>query len=228
MMQKKTTFLTCLMILAFTAAAYSIDAQTHPPRLGIDISEHSGAVDWNGFDKARFAFVYLKATEGVDLADKAFQNHWLESEKRGIPRGAYHFFVTEDDPAEQATFFIQTVGDDCGDIPPVLDIELLGHNTQGELAPKLLIWLQKVEKAYGVKPVIYTSPRFWNEHVRSDLSVYPLWVAEYEVEAPRLPRGWSNWTFWQYRENIPLKWVEKGADLSRIHPEHDPIRKKAP
>ena len=187
--------------------------------LGIDISVHSGSVDWACFEKDRFDFVYLKASEGLDLVDAAFHAHRLEAKKIGIPTGAYHFFVTEDDASDQAKFFIETVGDDCGTLPPVLDIELIGKNTRGDLASSILNWLMIVEKKYGVKPVIYTSHNFWNAHVKTDFSGYHLWVAEYDVNQPKLPGNWERWTLWQFRENVPLKWVEKGADISRIHPD---------
>jgi len=192
-------------------------------RFLIDVSEHSGAINWTEFDRNRFSFVYLKASEGIDLVDSAFQNHWLELKRLGIPRGAYHFFVTEDDPVVQAEFFIQTVGDDHGELLPVLDIELIGHGTRGDLAKKVRIFLELVEKKYRVKPIIYTSPNFWDKHIRSDFSAYPLWVAEYGVDKPRLPHGWTGWMIWQYKENLALDWVEKGADISRVHSDMDKI-----
>ena len=217
-------------LLAMLLSFGLVGGQGSPPqeqegialRQGIDISEHSGAVNWNGFDRERFAFVYLKATEGVDLADARFQEHWLELKRRGIPRGAYHFFVTEDDPQQQADFFLHTLGGEAGEMPPVLDVELVGHHTKGALAPRLKIWLNAVEQALGVRPIIYTTAGFWDRHIRADLSAYPLWVAEYGVEAPRLPLGWTRWALWQFRENTPFDWVEKGADVTWIHPRHEP------
>ena len=216
-MNKMIPFLTSALLFlsgVHTENLPASDKGVH--KLGIDISVHSGAIDWNGFDPNRFAFVFLKASEGVDLMDTAFHGHWAELQKRRIPRGAYHFYVTEDDPREQAEFFIKTVGDDCGDMPPVLDIELLGHNSPKAIESGIRIWLERVEKHYGVRPIIYTSPNFWDRHVQADFSGYPLWVAEYGVFEPRLPNGWSNWTMWQFKENQPLHWVEKGADISRI------------
>ena len=45
---------------------------------------------------------------------------------------------------------------------------------------------------------------------------YPLWVAEYEVDAPTLPAGWTSWYLWQWQGNAQVPGVEHGADLNRV------------
>jgi len=99
-----------------------------PEAVGIDVSHHSGAIDWTRVAAQRFAFVYLKASEGVDAADPAFAEHWKSAAAADLPRGAYHFFVTEDDPDEQARFFLSRLELAPGDLPPVVDVETLGHD----------------------------------------------------------------------------------------------------
>lgn len=184
---------------------------------GIDVSSHSGTVDWNAILGADIGFALLKATEGVDLQDSAFADHWQAAKEAGIIRGAYHFYVTEDDPEEQAKFFIENVTLEPGDLVPVVDIEMIGHNTSAGLAGRLKTWLSRIEQHYGVKPIIYTSPNFWNQHLNDEFGEYPLWVAEYEVDRPRIPKGWKNWHLWQWQDNAPVAGVEKGADLNRVN-----------
>lgn len=185
---------------------------------GIDISVHSGAVDWTKVAEQGFGFAFVKATEGVDLADAAFPDHWPAVKEAGIIRGAYHFFVTEDDPHEQARFFIDNVTLEPGDLAPVVDIELIGHDTAPGLADRLQIFLELLEAHYGVKPIIYTSPNFWDLHLTDAFGDFPLWIAEYGVEEPRVPEGWDSWHLWQWRENVTVDGVEKEADVSRTHP----------
>lgn len=185
---------------------------------GIDVSHFSGAVDWPALGTAGFSFGVIKATEGDDLKDPSFDEFWSGIKKAGLVRGAYHFYVTEDDPLEQAKFFIQTVDLEPGDLVPIVDIETLGHDTQPELARRLKIWLDAVEQHFGVKPIIYTDWKFWNEHLTDDFGDYPLWVAEYEVEEPKLPEGWKDWHLWQWKGNATVPGVEKDADLSRVNP----------
>ncbi|MEE8587348.1 MAG: GH25 family lysozyme, partial [Acidobacteriota bacterium] len=49
---------------------------------------------------------------------------------------------------------------------------------------------------------------------------YPLWLAEYGVEAPRIPVGWSDWHLWQWQGDAQVPGVEKSADLNRVNRSH--------
>jgi len=189
--------------------------------LGIDVSVHSGTVDWAAVEKAGHTFAFIKATEGVDLKDGAFDDHWQAMKDTGMIRGAYHFYVTEDDPEEQAGFFTSNVALESGDLAPVVDVELLGHGTRPGLAERVKKFLELVEAHYGIRPIIYTSPNFWDQHLTAEFGDYPLWVAEYGVEAPRLPSGWQAWHLWQWQEDADVPGVEKGADLSHLNRELD-------
>ena len=189
---------------------------------GIDVSSHAGTVDWEKLAMAGHTFAFVKATEGVDLKDPAFDGHWSAMKAAGIVRGAYHFYVTEDDPEEQAAFFISIVKLEPGDLVPVVDLELIGHGTKDGLAERFQTFVELLEAHYGQKPIIYTSSHFWDQHVwNEDLGEgfggHPLWVAEYEVDAPTLPQGWTDWHLWQWQGDAEVPGVEKGADRSRVH-----------
>jgi lysozyme len=135
---------------------------------GVDVSMHSGAVDWQAVAGAGHHYAYLKATEGVDLKDSAFDEHWRRAKEAGLVRGAYHFYVTEDDPEEQAQFFIRNVELQPGDLIPAVDVEVLGHGTEPGLPNRLRRFLEILEAHYGVKPLLYTSPNFWDQHMAHD------------------------------------------------------------
>lgn len=215
----RTRFLLAGAVVAGAAWAACGAAEATEPVLGIDVSHYSGAVDWHAVREAGYAFAYVKATEGVDAADPAFAGHWERLADAGLQRGAYHFYVTEDDPEEQARFFLSVVTLGPGDLPPVVDIELIGHGTKPGLRDRFRTFLEIVERETGVRPVIYTGPRFWNAHLGEGFSDYPLWLAEYGTDSPQLPAGWDRWTLWQFRGEASVPGVEKGADLSRLHPD---------
>lgn len=188
---------------------------------GIDVSGHAGEVDWHALRAAGHTFAFVKATEGVDLADPAFEAWWPAMEEAGLIRGAYHFYVTEDDPEEQAAFFISHAELGPGDLAPVVDVELIGHGTQPGLADRLRRFLSILEERYGVKPIIYTSPKFWDQHLGEGFGEHPLWVAEYGVAEPAIPAGWNDWHLWQHSGDAAVPGVEKGADLSRVNRSSD-------
>lgn len=207
-----------LVLLAASPAAEGGEGKPETP-LGIDVSHYSGAVDWQEVARAGYVFAYVKATEGVDSADPSFKDHWGRLAEAGLLRGAYHFYVTEDDPDEQARFFLDTVEHRSGDLVPVVDVEIIGHDTAPGLADRLRRFLEIVEGELDVRPMVYTEPNFWDAHLSAEFGHHPLWVAEYGTDQPRLPKGWSRWTLWQWTQDAEVPGVEKGADLSRLHPE---------
>lgn len=211
--------LAALAIAACVPAARAGDPAPAPKfHHGIDVSGHSGAVDWARLLEDGHTFAFTKATEGMDLKDPAFDANWASMKAAGIIRGAYHFYVSEDDPEKQARFFIATVSLEPGDLAPVVDVETLGHDTSAGLGERVRRFIALVEEHYGVKPIIYTTARFWDDRVGdADLGDYPLWVAEYDVESPRLPGGWSSWHLWQWQQDVVVPGVEKNADVSHFN-----------
>jgi lysozyme len=184
---------------------------------GIDLSHHNGTVDWAAVAAEGHTFAFVKASEGVDNPDASFPSHWPAMKEAGLIRGAYHFYVTEDDPAEQAKLFLGTVDLQPGDLAPAVDVEVIGHGTQPGLADRLETFLSILEQHYGVKPIIYTGPNFWDQHLDDTFGGHPLWIAEYGVSEPRLPIGWDEWHLWQFNGDVTVPGVEKAVDASHVN-----------
>ncbi|HKJ17740.1 MAG TPA: GH25 family lysozyme [Xanthomonadales bacterium] len=188
--------------------------------MGVDVSHHSGDVDWAGVRELGYAFAYVKASEGVDLMDPRFKEHWQALRVLDFPHGAYHFYVTEDDPVQQARFFASHLREHPGSLRPVVDVEILGHNTTGDMTETLIRFLQVFEAETGIRPMIYTAPNFWDRYFRPEFAGYKLWMSEFEVDQPRVPFGWQSWTLWQRRVDEAMTPVEKSVDISVLHPSH--------
>ena len=192
------------------------------PVKGIDVSHHQGEIDWDAVAADGVDFVFMKATEGQDFLDSEYETNWVEAKRVGIPRGAYHFFLPSVDAHKQADNFIRTVKMESGDLPPVLDIEVTNKKGKEEIIAGAKIWLQKVEAHYGVKPLIYASPSFYNDYLDDSFAEYPLWLAHYYRFSPRLPHEREKWDFWQKTNfgfvggidgNVDVNYFE-GEDLS--------------
>ena len=194
---------------------YSGTASIH---MGVDVSHHSGDVDWTKIRDLGYSFAYVKSSEGIDLYDPRFDEHWKTLEALDFPHGAYHFYVTEDDPEEQARFFASKLKEHPGTLPPVVDVEILGHDTTGDLTTELLRFLLLFEQETGLRPMIYTTPNFWDRSFRPEFSNYDLWMSELGVDLPRIPFGWQTWTLWQRQNDQAIAGVEKSADVSILHP----------
>src|SRR6185295_7868151 len=76
------------------------------PRQGIDVSHYQGRIDWAALPAQGVDFAYIKASEGGDLRDDAFQANWAGARRAGIARGAYHYFTLCRPGAAQAANFI--------------------------------------------------------------------------------------------------------------------------
>jgi hypothetical protein len=95
---------------------------------------------------------------------------------------------------------------EAGDLPPALDVEVTDNVGGSALVDGVERCLTGLERAFGMRPIVYTSPGFWGSYMRYDngqrptwAASYPLWVAHFtDAPAPLLPVGWAKWEFWQH------------------------------
>ena len=187
---------------------------------GIDVSHHQGQIDWRKAKQAGVSFAYLKASEGVRFIDPCFAENWLGTKKAGVVRGAYHFFRAHIDPIEQAKNFIQQVKPVLTslDLPPALDIEYVADMdsvSAVELMARAKQWLEYVEHALGVTPIIYTSRAFWEDYIGHNpvFAKYPLWLSA-AMRHPGPPSSWREWTFWQFSVKGSVPGIMTAVDLN--------------
>jgi GH25 family lysozyme M1 (1,4-beta-N-acetylmuramidase) len=195
---------------------------------GVDVSHYQKDVPWNLLQQAGIVYGVAKATEGVHITDKQFRSHWEGMKNCGILRGAYHFYAPYHDPFKQAQHFLPMLGNDPGELPPVVDVEsafLLKKKDCKKLLPNLVHFVETVARGTNMTPMIYASPGFWNEKFQcsdepagaaamSNLAKYPLWVAQYQGTEPHLFGGWTEHAFWQYTDKGTLG--KGGLDLDQF------------
>ncbi|MEM9884641.1 MAG: GH25 family lysozyme [Bacteroidota bacterium] len=180
---------------------------------GIDVSHYQSAISWGKVAAQDIHFVFMKATEGSSYIDSLYLKNWKESQAVGIKRGAYHFFRPQAPALEQANNFIGKVELQAGDLPPVLDVEVLDGVSKIELIVALRMWLKHVELHYGIKPVIYTYQKFYNKYLAGHFNEYPFWIARYHYRQPTLADR-SDWHFWQYGSQGQLEGIEGNVDFN--------------
>ncbi len=184
---------------------------------GIDVSKYQQSISWQDVKEmnvkgVKINFAFIKATEGIGRMDESFRRNWLHTQKAGIPRGAYHFFISSKSGKAQAENFIETVRLQKGDLPPVLDIEQSNGASITDLQQRAADWLIAVEKKYKVKPIIYTNADFYKTFLSGRFDDYPLWVAHYLVkDKPRVSRSWS---FWQHNETGRVNGINASVDFN--------------
>lgn len=184
--------------------------------VGIDISQYQGDVNFQEVKAAGNTFVFIKATQGITLVDPKYAANMEGARAAGLVVGAYHFYMTDDDPTLQFGNFSKAVQLKAGDLPPVVDIEALSKNSRPNIDSDLQTFLDELEKQYGVKPILYSGEKFSNEYL-TEFGDYPLWIAEYGPKEPDLPTGWSSWTFWQWSQAGTVDGVSGDVDMDRFH-----------
>ena len=182
---------------------------------GIDVSHYQGEIDWPSVKAAGIEFAFIKATEGIDNVDERFAENWEGASDANIAHGAYHFFHANLSGAAQAEHFLSHVTRHPGDLPPVLDLEITDNMTAATIRKEALVWCQAVEKAWEVKPIIYTLPHYANNCLDGKLSRYPLWVVDLGLISiwPADCEGWKQWKFWQHSHHGAVPGIDGEVDL---------------
>ena len=184
--------------------------------IGIDVSEYQGKISWSYVDtleqKYPLHYVFIRATVGKDRKDRKFERNWLGAKENKMIRGAYHYYRPNENSLEQAELFIKTVTLEKGDLPPVLDIEKLPKNQSvANLKLGLKRWLQAVESHYGVKPIIYTGERYYDDFLKEEFSDYLFWIANYNFYREEIG---EDWLFWQFTEKASVPGIKGKVDVN--------------
>lgn len=186
---------------------------------GVDVSIYQGTVNWTAVKAAGRDFAIARISDGTGSLDSTFAANWAGIKSAGMVRGAYQYFEPGEDPTAQANIVINAVGMLVdGDLPVTADMEVAGGQSGATIAAHLQTWANAVETGTGKKPMIYTSPGFWNGSVASTaFSSYPLWVANWGPSCPTLPTGWSTWPFWQYSDMGSVSGINATVDLDKFN-----------
>lgn len=184
--------------------------------VGIDVSHYQGKIDWSEVkmvDKIfPIKFVFIRASVGNDKVDERFIENWSGAKKQKFICGAYHYYRPNENSVTQAKLFIKTVKLQKGDFPPVLDIEKLPKEQSiDSLKIGLKRWLKLVDAHYKVKPIIYTSERYYNDFLKDEFRNYTFWVANYNFFTENLK---DDWLFWQFTEKGQIKGINEKVDIN--------------
>ena len=210
--------------------------------IGIDVSRFQKTIDWPSVAAAGVGFAFVQASRGSGTdctvkpeqcgADPYFAANRAAAEAAGIRVGAYHrAFATGGTTADaradaiaESDLFLGAVGSlQSGELVPVLDVETpFTGMTATTLRTWIRVFVKRVNKRLGHKPMIYTNATSWSatgnttEFARAK---YPLWIAEYGVPRPSVPA--ANWaghgySVWQYTSSGSVAGISGNVDMDRL------------
>jgi lysozyme len=165
----------------------------------IDISHYQAGIDLPTFRAAGGLAVIAKATQGTTIADPSFGGFASSAEAVGLAFASYHYLTT-DDPAQQASFYIATA------VPPPGGRVCVDWEGAGVTAANVVSFLKAVALMRpDLQLTVYCDPATaatidsasatW---LKANTS---LWIAEYGVSKPTVPAPWTTWSLWQYSDD---------------------------
>ena len=196
---------------------------------GIDVSYHQGTIDWGQVAAAGKRFAFVRATAGTLTADTAYWSNRSGARAAGLAVGSYHFANPDsavNDATNEANWFLQNSAIASGDMIPILDFETANGLSPASLTEWAQTWLAQVSATTGVRPIIYTTPKFWSTSM-SDTDWFArngyavLWIANWTTASqPSIPAaGWAGngWMFWQHSSSGAVPGITGAVDLDRFN-----------
>ena len=186
---------------------------------GATINEFSGQVDFAKAHSAGLGAVYIRATAGCDYADANLSTYAAAARNAGLQVGYYHYLNAQSvaEARAQARHFLRAIHDLPIDLRPALLAETVSGLTIEEANDVALAFLQTVQYASGLVPILYTNARsaelLWTTAIAR---TYPLWVIDTRSsDAPDVSDAlWRAWTGWQYTDTGRIDGIPGPAKLS--------------
>jgi GH25 family lysozyme M1 (1,4-beta-N-acetylmuramidase) len=237
-----TRILLLVSLLTLSLLASAAPASAGTKAIGVDVSRFQGVIDWPTVAGSgiRFAFVQASRGSGADCvtrpgqcgADPYFAANRLAAASSGIRVGAYHrgfasggtAAAARADSLAEANLFIAGVGAlQPGELVPVLDVETpFTGMTSGSLRTWIRVFVKRVTRKLGRKPMIYTNASSWSATGNTTefaKAKYPLWVAEWGVSRPTVPaNNWARrgYSVWQYTSSGSVPGIAGRVDMNRL------------
>ncbi len=223
-MKKGCIILLIFMLAATLAGVYwiffvprgiAID-KTRYPITGIDVSAHTGLVDFVGAKKQKIDFAYIKATEGANYVDPKFEKNYRNAKTASIPPGAYHFFRFNKSGTEQAENFLTAIRGKKFHLPLVLDVEEWGNsrsNGKKKVVAEIRVFLNLVQNATGRRVMIYTNESSYKKYIRDYFKNNDIWLCSFRKN----PNIGKKWVFWQHSHRGKFDFAEGWVDVNTFH-----------
>lgn len=196
----------------------SVKPKSYPIH-GVDVSRWQGNINWEKLRYQGANFAYIKSTDGGDHIDPMFRKNWNGAGAAGLKRGAYHFFYWCRSGTDQAKWFIRNVPKSENALPPVIDVEY-NHGSSCKKRPstetvlkRMKGFMDTLEAHYGQRPIIYTAPDFYDDHLRGQFANHQFWLRAVARHPSKVYPD-RKWVFWQYSGTGLSQGVKGEIDLN--------------
>lgn len=167
---------------------------------GIDVSQWQGYINFERVRQAGIDLVYIKASEGIDFVDPFFYRNYVNAKRADLSVGFYHDLTarTKEEAKGEAYHFVETTEGFCSEGRLVMVLEDIGGLSRREINLLARTFLEGVQEFSNKSPAIYMAELNSSQIFDAELAVYPLWIAQYDVQMPETEQPWKQWAGWQY------------------------------
>lgn len=201
--------------------SYVVDGKTLS-RCGIDVSEHSGDIDWkavadDGVDFAYIRLGYRATADGAIHLDTHYKRNIKQAQAAGLDVGVYFYSqaANEDEAVEEANYVCDTLGDLDLRYPIAFDMEPSATGTDrisalsnSERSAAAQAFCKQVASR-GYRVIIYGSRSDLASYSLKDFADYGFWYAEY-ADKPSLSLQMG---IWQYSDKATVDGIDEKVDL---------------
>ena len=206
----------------FSIADGYVTCTAGPTRLGVDVSEHQGDIDWEEVRNAGFDFAFIRIgyrgySVGDIFPDDRARENLAEARAAGLDVGVYFYAqaISHEEALEEATWCLDFLAGEALDLPVVYDWEYVSPSARtGGMDREILTECVKTFCA-EIEGSGYESMIYFNNHVSRDLldleavAEYPFWLAQYrdQMDYPH------KIDLWQYTEAGTVPGIEGDVDI---------------
>lgn len=217
--QRPIVFTFCLLfaflgILFFYKQQYPLGVFKYDVR-GVDVSKHSGVIDWKRIKEQGVDFVIIKATEGENYIDPLYDDNYRNAIRQDLIVGTYHFFRFNKDGEKQALHYLKYAKIKSGNLMPAIDVEFFGNEksnkSDDEIVKEIKSFVNLIVSRTGVCPIIYTNREAYNRLIKNNFPDQFLWYCDLNQDPDNEN---VKCQFWQYSHKGKLEGAPHLIDLN--------------
>ncbi len=199
-------------------------ANSSSGKLGIDVSQWNGSIDWNAVKNAGVSFVIIRcgfrgSATGALVRDSNFRTNIAGAKAAGLGVGVYFYTqaTNEVEAVEEASMALSLVSGYSLDYPIYLDIESSGgrgdsisYDERTNVAKAFCATV----KASGYRAGVYANTSWMSGKFNAgSLSSYSIWLAQYAAS----PTYSSRYDIWQYSSAGHINGISGYVDLNKVN-----------
>ncbi len=190
--------------------------------MGIDVSKHNGAIDWNAVKNSGISFVIIRcgyrgSATGALIEDPIFRSNIQGAKAAGLKVGIYVYSqaVNEVEAVEEASMAVSLAGGYGLNYPIFIDVEAsggrgdsIGRDVRTAVCKAFCNTVQNSGYAAG----IYSNKNWLSEKIDTgSLTNYKIWLAQY-AGTPTYTT--TKYDMWQYSSKGKVSGISGNVDMN--------------